>query len=633
MHRRPRRLRRDPDVRADPLGPSPGPEPAQPIGRSSGVYRDGRRVKTAGKIAYVVVWRFRRHALAVRLAGSVLLVVLGSSSAAALDPHKAITQYAHQVWKTDNGLPQNSIQSILQTRDGYLWLGTERGLVRFDGVQFTVFDKGNAPGLQNSNAQALFQDRDGQPLGGDLGRAPPLQGRPLHGRTRRKEGLPNNRVLAICAGPRTARLWIGTGGGIARLEGREDDRVLHVAGRVSPTTASGRSRMDREGSLWIGTDGGGLNRFRDGKFTVFGPAAGVPGRDRAGSSRRQPRRPLDRHRRRRASSATGSGRFTGYTTKEGLSSDTVESIHEDRDGNLWIGNQSGGAVAALRRAAAACSGPPTGSRTTRFSSICEDGEGSLWIGTVAGGLNRLKDGKFTAYSRKEGLSSDRIRTIYEDRAGAIWLGTRGAGVNRFVERPVHLLHREGRPLRRLRPHRLRGRRRQALDRHLGDGLKLGWTDPASGPSTARTGCRARSSAVSIATARARSGSAPTTAASCARADGQFQVYGTGRRAVRRDGARDRRGSRRQPLDRHGGRRPQSLRQRQASRPSRPRTASPTTPSSRSTKTRTAASGSAPTAAASIALKNGKFTRFTRKDGLFDDVQYADPRGRPRAISG
>src|SRR5262249_12141283 len=81
--------------------------------------------------------------------------------ARALDPSKAITQYAHQVWKTDSGLPQNSIQSILQTRDGYIWLGTERGLVRFDGVQFTVFDKGNTPGLKNSNAQALYEDRAG----------------------------------------------------------------------------------------------------------------------------------------------------------------------------------------------------------------------------------------------------------------------------------------------------------------------------------------------------------------------------------------------------------------------------------------------------------------------------------------
>src|SRR5271154_5863641 len=96
-----------------------------------------------------------------RSAALEALVLLAALPCAGLDPRKAITQYAHQVWKTDAGLPQNSIQAILQTRDGYIWLGTERGLVRFDGVQFTVFDKGNTPGLQNSNAQALYEDRAG----------------------------------------------------------------------------------------------------------------------------------------------------------------------------------------------------------------------------------------------------------------------------------------------------------------------------------------------------------------------------------------------------------------------------------------------------------------------------------------
>ncbi len=111
---------------------------------------------------------------------AALTVFVWPGRLTALDPHKAVTQYAHQVWKTDAGLPQNSIQSILQTRDGYLWLGTERGLVRFDGVQFTVFDKGNTPGLRNSNAQTLFQDRAGDSLGRDVGRAPPVPGREVH---------------------------------------------------------------------------------------------------------------------------------------------------------------------------------------------------------------------------------------------------------------------------------------------------------------------------------------------------------------------------------------------------------------------------------------------------------------------
>src|SRR5215831_4922165 len=126
-----------------------------------------------------------------------IVVCLAASNAGALDSRKAITQYAHQVWRTDQGLPQNSIQAILQTRDGYLWLGTERGLVRFDGVSFTVFDKGNAPGMRNSNVQALYQDRQGVLWVGTWGGLHRFQDGKFTAYTTR-DGLASDRVLALC---------------------------------------------------------------------------------------------------------------------------------------------------------------------------------------------------------------------------------------------------------------------------------------------------------------------------------------------------------------------------------------------------------------------------------------------------
>jgi ligand-binding sensor domain-containing protein len=83
----------------------------------------------------------------------------------ALDPRKAITQYVHDVWQTKDGLPQSSITAIIQTRDGYLWLGTFGGLVRFDGMQFTVFDTSNTQALRSKRILALFEDRDGAHIG------------------------------------------------------------------------------------------------------------------------------------------------------------------------------------------------------------------------------------------------------------------------------------------------------------------------------------------------------------------------------------------------------------------------------------------------------------------------------------
>jgi ligand-binding sensor domain-containing protein len=91
--------------------------------------------------------RFRSPAF---LTGTALAAtLLFSSPAAALDPEKFITQYTHQAWRTEEGLPQNSVQAIAQTRDGYLWLGTQEGLVRFDGVRFAVFDQKNVPALRS----------------------------------------------------------------------------------------------------------------------------------------------------------------------------------------------------------------------------------------------------------------------------------------------------------------------------------------------------------------------------------------------------------------------------------------------------------------------------------------------------
>ena len=94
-----------------------------------------------------------------RIAFALLLLVAWSPAAPALDPRKSLTQYVHDTWQTEQGLPQNSVTAITQTRDGYLWLGTQEGLVRFDGVRFTVFDTRSTPELGNNFVLCLPEDR------------------------------------------------------------------------------------------------------------------------------------------------------------------------------------------------------------------------------------------------------------------------------------------------------------------------------------------------------------------------------------------------------------------------------------------------------------------------------------------
>ena len=96
------------------------------------------------------------------LCACLLSVSFCSQTALALNPRKSILQYSLDVWKQKDGLPQVSVRTIVQTRDGYLWLGTEGGLVRFDGVRFTSFDKRNTSEIRDNEIRSLLEDRQGQ---------------------------------------------------------------------------------------------------------------------------------------------------------------------------------------------------------------------------------------------------------------------------------------------------------------------------------------------------------------------------------------------------------------------------------------------------------------------------------------
>jgi ligand-binding sensor domain-containing protein len=91
----------------------------------------------------------------------VLAALLPAAPVQALAPGKAITQYRRDVWLPKDGLPQSSVDSMVQTRDGYLWFGTQEGLARFDGVRFVVFDKKNVPEIRHNRILSLLADRSG----------------------------------------------------------------------------------------------------------------------------------------------------------------------------------------------------------------------------------------------------------------------------------------------------------------------------------------------------------------------------------------------------------------------------------------------------------------------------------------
>ena len=191
----------------------------------------------------------------------------------ALDPDKLITQYGQDTWQAEQGLPQNSVAAIAQTRNGYLWFGTEEGLARFDGVRFEVFDKNSNPPLRENNVSALFEDSRSAlwigTSGGGLARY--YEGRFAAYTTR--DGLLSN-VVRVIYEDRRGGMWIGTNGG--GLNYLKDGKL------TAYTTADGLSSdmiraiyEDEAGTLWVGTKGGGLNRFKDERFTSFGTRDGL----------------------------------------------------------------------------------------------------------------------------------------------------------------------------------------------------------------------------------------------------------------------------------------------------------------------------------------------------------------------
>lgn len=338
-----------------------------------------------------------------------------------LNPQRRMSQYAHRQWTQAEGLPQDTVRALAQSRDGYLWIGTEEGLARFDGVEFSVY-------------------------------------------TRDEGALPNNLVTALWAS-RDGSVWIGTAGGLARYFGGRF--TVYTAKDGVPAAFITSIHEDSRGTVWVAA-GLSLCRYKDGRFTRYGQEHGIPaqgvraaivdGSDRVwvasygqfgvfanehySGAVQGPAMDgitlclsLDAAGRPIAGGTNGvsledGGRWRVLTTADGLPASFVRALARDQDGALWIGTNSG----LCRR---------VGSRIERVSEpafpsgewvwcLFEDREGNLWVGTNSG-LHLFRDQNFAVFGRNEGLPSDQPTTVMQARDGAVWVGFHDGGVGRFVE--------------------------------------------------------------------------------------------------------------------------------------------------------------------------------------------------------
>lgn len=366
--------------------------------------------------------------------------------------------WVYSQWTSRDGLPHNSVTAILKRRDGELWIGTEDGLARFDGLKFTVLDARNTLSMPSEPVQCLFEDSANRLWVGfgayglfrydadQLVREPwtlPFanQGvramcetangalwvatdwglyRYLTGEVRRydkDDGLPSSLIFSLVE-DNAGRVWVGTDSGVAWIDQRGECTVV--------TSHEGLAlSAEPTGAIWIGTRGSGLLRWSGGALQRVDRADGLPSGDVRAFT-------VDREGKLWAGTGGGPVRFSGsaFETIE-TDSESVRhftaSVHAAADGIIWLGGRNG--LARLLPAKLRTLTVRHGLTNDLVRCVWEDRDGTLWIGTEGGGLCRMKDGEIVPYKRENPF--DEVWALAQDGEGALWVGTPRRGVFRL----------------------------------------------------------------------------------------------------------------------------------------------------------------------------------------------------------
>jgi len=352
-----------------------------------------------------------------------ILLIAAAAPAFALDPSLRLSQYVLDNWQIPEGLPQSSAQAIARTPDGYLWVGTQEGLARFDGVRFTVFNGENEAGIPDKQISVLTVDRSGRLWIGTRAGITVLENghfTPYKGST----GLAHAYVHAIVEG-KSGRMWVGTQSGLFETDG--GSAVSFNAGSGLRDVRIQSLLEDRDGVLWVG-GAGGLQRFDGKRFDIVPLGLG---------STDAPVTSLHADADGTLWIGTGNGALYRRSGEQldvvaapGRLGSLVSALARDHDGNLWIGTRGGGLV--RWRDGNFDTLASNQFATSDLQSVFEDEEGSLWVGSHSVGLLRLRDGKFASAGESEGLRGNLTWTMTPRHGGGLWVGSDG-GLSSYVD--------------------------------------------------------------------------------------------------------------------------------------------------------------------------------------------------------
>ena len=357
-------------------------------------------------------------------AGLLLLIMLSMPNTAfGLDPNRKLTQYVHRIWQFQQGLPQGGILQIFQTRQGYLWLATQTGLVRFDGVRFQQVEDVIPGAPANAWIRAATEDQRGNLWLGTNESGLFRVGSDGVDQYTTAQGLPSNAIQCLAPG-RDGVIWVCTESGLAHLDTSGNDPRIRGPGDDDFTMASQNVRaacVDPSGGLWIGGDRPAVQH--DGRITLL---KGIP----ASASVRALLCSGDTV---WAGTSDGLIRIHGgeqqlYDVKAGLGENFIFSLAAGSSSTLWIGTRNG--FSRLRDGKVESFRPQDGLSQSTALSVFEDRESTLWVGTKRG-LNQFVDGRGVPYTVSEGLPSNEAGPVLEDRQNVVWAGTLDKGLARF----------------------------------------------------------------------------------------------------------------------------------------------------------------------------------------------------------
>jgi PAS domain S-box-containing protein len=383
-------------------------------------------------------------------AGAALLAA--DPCALALDPASEVNQYAHTAWKVRDGTFKDSIASIAQTPDGYIWLATQFGLVRFDGVRQVLWQPPHGQQLPTINIRRVFAASDGRLwIGTQLGLASWKDGKlTLHPEIPGQVGgIVEDRDHTVWAGtrfPPPARLCAFR---------RDAVRCYGENGEFGKRASS--VYVDRAGQLWVGAETAlwrwspgtpqrfPLGDFESSKGVVETGDGTLVIAERKSLRQLAGQRVVDYPPVKAAGDLQPShlltdrygalwigtfdrgllhvrqGRVDLFSQADGLSGNYVRDIFEDREGNIWVGTDNG--LDRFRSTAVNTISVNQGLSQGSPWSVLAASDGSVWVGTL-NGLNRLKDGRITIYRRSAGLPDDLIQSLFEDDRKRVWVSTR-----------------------------------------------------------------------------------------------------------------------------------------------------------------------------------------------------------------